>query len=440
MGRNRPSALWIGAASAFVVLGVLAAVRAADWTYGAQTGSFVQTILDPFGRMHGIDQATRHRVHWSPDVLLLWPLLAATRSVWALQTAVAAATVACAPLLAAIARERGLTRGAADRVGAVALVYPPLVAVACGELGELALLPPLVLGWWLALKRRSWRWVAITAALLAGLREDVCLELAVLGIAVAIAEGRRGDPGTARGALTSAGMALVSGAIYLLAVLPRAGPWPPHAYENPVTAGPFAYVLEAVVPLALVAFRTRLAWLAVPGFAIVMLAHGGTVSRAGAHDAALWFSWLLIAFAAGVATTRRQRRWTSIPFALSALVLLAVGPAHALHDLRPSYHALGDARAVLAAVPERATVATHAEWYTSIAARRPGASVLGIGPHPYDAMYVVFATDYPDEDFQRRVLPRIRAVLTRERYRVVARIGAVAAYERPEAMGENNRR
>ncbi len=435
---------------------LLAAVRAADWSYGADTGTFVQIVLDAFGGMrNGVEQTTHYRFHWSPDLMLLWPLLAATHSVWALQTVLAACAVACAPLLAAVARTRGLTPKIADRVGAVALVYPPLVAVGFGEFRDLGLLPPLALGWWLALKTRSWTWLGVTAVLLAGLREDVCVELAVIGIAVAVAEGRRGDRAIVRAALASAGIAVLSDAVYLLAVLPRVGPWPPsHFYDYPFAHGPFAlvlapfthplafaaamftlgrltYVLEAFVPLALLPLRSRLVLLAVPGFAIVLLANSGLVWRMGMHYAALWIPWLLIAFAAGVATRRRLRRWTTVPFALCAIVLIAFSPLHPLHYLHPSYHALGDARAVLAAVPERATLATHDEWYTSVSARRPGASVLGTGPHPYDAQYFVFAEDYPNADFQRRILPQIRAVVSRERYRVVARIGAVVAYERP---------
>ncbi len=453
---TRPSALWIGSAVAFLTLSVLAAVRAADWSYGADTGTFVQIILASFhGMFNGVEQTTHYRFHWSPDLVLLWPLLAATHSVWVLQTLLAACAVACAPLLAAIARARGASPSLANRIGAVALVYPPLVAVGFAEFRDLGLLPPLALGWWLALKTRSWTWVGVCAALMAGLREDVCLELAILGIAVAIAEGRNGDRGIVRAALASAGVALVSDAVYLLVVLPRVGPWPPsHFYDYPFAHGPFAlvlapfthplafaaavltigrltYVLEAFVPLAFLPLRSRLVWLAVPGFAIVLLANSGLVWRMGMHYAALWIPWLLIAFGAGVAARRRARRLTTVAFALSTIVLIAFSPLHPLHYLRPSYHALGDARAVLAAVPDGATVATHDEWYTSIAARHPGASVLGTGPRPFDAQYIVFADDYPNTDFQQRVLPQVRAVLARDRYHVVVRIGAVTAYERP---------
>ncbi|MEA2720838.1 MAG: hypothetical protein QOJ39_2702 [Candidatus Eremiobacteraeota bacterium] len=452
---NRPSGLWTGTIAAFVLLAVLAAVRAADWSYGADTGTFVQIVSDAFGGMrNGVEGTTHYRFHWSPTLVLLWPFLAATHSLWVLQTILAAATVACAPLLAAIARGSfNAERGVADRIGAVALVYPPLVAVGFGEFRDLGLLPALALGWWLAMQRRSWPWVAACAVLLAGLREDVCLELAIVGIVIAAIALRNGDRALMLAGLGSAGLAIVSDAIYALIVLPRVGPWPPsHFYTYPFADGPaqlllaplthplaffaailtlgrLTYVLEALIPLAFVPLRTRVFLLAIPGFAIVLLANSGLVWRMGMHYAALWIPWLLIAFAAGIATLRLQRRWTTIAFVLSAIVLIAFSPLHPLHYLKPSYHALADARAVLAAIPRDAPVATHDEWYTAVAAQHPNALVLGTGPFSIAAPYIVFAEDYPNEDFQRRLLPRIKAVLSAGNYHLLARRGAVSAYE-----------
>jgi uncharacterized membrane protein len=467
--RFRPSNLWIGTVAAFAILAALAAVRAADWSYGADTGTFVQIVLDAFGGMrNGVEGTTHYRFHWSPVLALLWPFLAATHSLWVLQTILAAATVACAPLLATIARARGIAEGIAQRIGAVALVYPPLVAVGFGEFRDLGLLPALALGWWLAVQRRSWAWVTVLAVLLAGLREDVCIELAIAGMVVAIdgalggrvVRGPHGEddrPSRADRALIVAGLGsaalgIVSDAIYALVVLPRVGPWPPsHFYDYPfahgpaalllapllhplaffaaiVTVGRLTYVLEALVPLAFVPLRSRLAWLAVPGFAIVLLANSDLVWRMGMHYAALWIPWLLIAFAGGIATLRAPRRWTTIAFVLSTIVLVAFSPLHPLHYLKPSYHDLRDARAALDTIPADASVATHDEWYTATAARHPRAMVLGTGPAPYDADYVVFAEDYPNDDFQRRMLPELRRRLASREYRRMARLDAVVVW------------
>jgi uncharacterized membrane protein len=451
----RLSGLWIGTLAAFVVLAVLAAVRAAYWSYGADTGTFVQIVLDAFGGMHnGVERTTHYRFHWSPTLMLLWPFLAATHSLWVLQTILAAATVACAPLLAAIARARGLERGVADRIGAVALVYPPLVAVGFGEFRDLGLLPVLALGWWLAVHRRAWAWVAVCTVLLAGLREDVCLELAIVGVAIGIAGALRRDRGIVVAGFASAALGLASDAIYALAVLPRVGPWPPsHFYVYPFANGPaelllaplthplafgaaiftlgrLTYVLEAMIPLAFVPLRSRLAWLALPGFAIVLLANSGLVWRMGMHYAALWIPWLLIAFAGSIATLRLRRRWTTIAFVLSAVVLIAFSPLHPLHYLKPSYHALGDARAVLAAIPSDASVSTHDEWYTAIAAQRPRAEVLGERPLGIGTEYVVFAIDFPNERFKQILMAHMRQDLACGDYHLVMRRGSVVAFKR----------
>lgn len=437
---------------AFVLLAIAAAVRSADWSYGADTGTFVQIILDAFGGMRdGVEHGTHYRFHWSPTLMLLWPFLAATRSLWVLQVILAGATVVCAPLLTAIARPR-LGSRLAERCGAVALVYPPLVAVGFGEFRDLGLLPPLALGWWLAIERRAWWWVATCALLLAGLREDVCLELAIAGGVIAIDGLRRADRARVLAGAGSAGLALLSDAIYAFVVLPRVGPWPPsHFYDYPFAHGPAAlllapllhplafiaaiatlgrltYVLEAFIPLALVPFRSRLLWLALPGFAIVLLANSGLVWRMGMHYAALWIPWVLLAFAGGLATLKRPQRWATIAFALSAIVLVAFSPLHPTHYLRPSYHALGDARAALACVPADATLATHDEWYTAVSARRPGATVLGLDPPP--VRYLVVASDYPNQVFAQTVLPNVLDRVRRGEYRAVCRYGNVTAYER----------
>ncbi len=452
---SRPSPLSIGTFVAFAVLAGLAAVRTADWSYGADTGTFMQIALDAFrGMRDGIEHGTHYRFHWSPSLALLWPFLVATHSVWVLQAILAAATVACAPLVAAIGRARGLAAGVADRVGAVVLVYPPLVAVGFGEFRDLGLFTPLLLAWWLALERRAWVWVVPTAFVLAGLREDVCLELAIAGAAVAGAAIRRGDRAGAIAGGATAALAVVSDAVYAVVVVPHVGPWPPsHFYDYPfahgpaqllvapivhplaflaaiATAGRLTYLLEAIVPLAFVPLRSPLMLLALPGFAIVLLANSGLVWRMGMHYAALWIPWLLIAFADAVRSLRRPRRWTTAAFVLSALVLIFFSPLHPAHYLQPSYHDLTDARGALDCVPPGATLATHDEWYAATAPQRPRVTVLGLDPALTGAHYLVVADDYPSDVVRTVVLPRVRRLVAAGRYRAICRYGPVTAYER----------
>jgi hypothetical protein len=229
------------------------------------------------------------------------------------------------------------------------------------------------------------------------------------------------------------------------------GPWPPsHFYTYPFANGPAAllaapfvhplafvaaiatfgrltYLLEAFVPLALVPLRSPLLWTTVPGFAIVLLANSGLVWRMGMHYAALWIPWLLLAFVDALARLRVPRRWTTVAFVLSAIVLVAFSPLHPTHYLRPSYHDLDDARAALALVPRNASVATHDEWYSAIAATHPRAMVFG--DRPPAARYLVFAADYPSLAFAQNVLPRLRVLVAAGAYRRIFHRGAVNVYE-----------
>ena len=448
-----PRRLWLWTAAAFAVLAAMAAVRALDWSYGADTGTFVQIVLDAGGGMwNGVERTTHFRFHWSPALALLWPFLAIDRSlaVWTLQAILAAATALCAPLLYAIARP-ALGERLAERAAYVTLLYPPLVAVGFGEFRDLGLLPALALSWWLALERRAWIWVAASAAAMALLREDICLELALLGGGLAIAAIVARDRARAIAAGASALAGIVSGLVYALIVVPRVGPWPPsHFYDYPFAHGPAAllaapfthplalvaaiatvgrltYLLEAFVPLALVPpFRTRLLWLAVPGFAIVLLANSGLVWRMGMHYAALWIPWLLIAFAGGLARLRLPLRWAAAALILSAVVLVGFSPLHPTHYLRPSYDDLAAARAAVALVPSNASVATHDEWYSAIAGTHPRAEVFGDQPPP--AEYIVYAEDFPSRAFVQNVLPRVHALVSDRHYRLVFTRGAVRVY------------
>jgi hypothetical protein len=147
------------------------------------------------------------------------------------------------------------------------------------------------------------------------------------------------------------------------------------------------------------------------------------------HYAALWIPWLLIAFADALERLKRPRRATGLALALSAIVLVAFSPLHPAHYLQPSYHDLADARAALGLVPAGASVATHDEWYTEMAATHPRATVFGDAPPM--ARYIVYAEDYPSAAFQRAIVPRLHR-LVGGGYRRIFRRGAVVVYVRSE--------
>jgi hypothetical protein len=101
-------------------------------------------------------------------------------------------------------------------------------------------------------------------------------------------------------------------------------------------------------------------------------------------------------------------------------------PLHPAHFLKADYHDLSAARRALGCVPIGASVATHDEWFSTIAAGDPQATLATIS----GVDYLVYADDYPNAEFQATVRPALRAELAAGTYREVCRFGAVATYER----------
>jgi uncharacterized membrane protein len=459
------------AAVEFIVLAVLALVRAKLWTYGSDTGTFAQIVADAFGGMrNGVEAGSHFRYHWSPSLALLWPLVAVTHSALPLQLLQAAATVACAPLVATLALPYAGKR-AANALGYVALLYPPLLALGFDEFHELGLFTPLVLALFVTADGGRWLWFGLCALAAVGLREDAALTLAVFGV-VLMAIALRSRARHARGqglldgyaaepralAVAGGGLALASVAAlatYYGIIAPRLGGWvPSHFYSYPFADGPLAlvvaplthpiefaraiftfgrltYILEAFVPLA---FLPLLSWwvlLALPGAVIVLLANSGYVWRMGDHYAALWIPWLLVAAVTGVVSLARRRtpqltqRWILAAGVLCVVFLIAFDPLHPVHYLHPYYHDLTNARRAIGCVPKDATLATYDEWFSAVAAQRPRATI----DRTSGMQYLVYADDFPSAAFQQRLRPAVAAEVAAGRYRVVCRYGDVAVYE-----------
>jgi uncharacterized membrane protein len=453
--------LWLWALVEFAVLATLAAVRTKLWTYGSDTGTFAQIVAGALhGMRDGVEAGSHFRYHWSPSLALLWPIVAATHSALGLQLAQAAATVLCAPLVAALARPYAGAR-LAERLGVLTLIYPPLLALGFDEFHELGFFTPLVLGLFLAADRRRWIAFGVCAAVAIGVREDAAVTLAVFGIAL-FAIALRRDPRDRELALAGAALAVAStGALaaYYGIVTPRLGGWvPSHFYVYSFAHGPLAllvapvlhpaefaraiftigrltYVLEALVPLAFLPLLSRWSLLALPGAAIVLLANSGYVWRMGDHYAALWIPWLLVATVAGTvalarrAGERKARGWTTTASAICVVFLIAFDPLHPLHYLHPYYHDLADARRAIGCVPKDASLATYDEWFSAVAAQRPNATI----DRTDGVEYLVYATDFPAASYQTRVRPAIEREVARGEYTAVCRFGDVVVYKAARA-------
>ncbi|MBV8197672.1 MAG: DUF2079 domain-containing protein, partial [Candidatus Eremiobacteraeota bacterium] len=313
------------AAVEFVVLAILAMIRAKLWTYGSDTGTFAQIVADAWhGMRNGVEAGSHFRYHWSPTLAVLWPLVAIAHSALPLQLLQAAATSACGPLLATVARPYA-GKKLAESLGLVTLIYPPLLALGFDEFHELGLFTPLVLALFAAADRGRWLWFAVAGIAAVGLREDAALTLVLFGcVATTIALRSRRSASQGRGllegytaqpsalAIAGGGLAfasLAALAIYYGIIAPRFGGWKPsHFYVYSFADGPLAlalapfthplpfaraiftfgrltYVLESLVPLAFLPLLSRWALLALPGAAVVLLANSGYVWRMGDHYA-----------------------------------------------------------------------------------------------------------------------------------------------------------
>ncbi len=459
--------IWVWSSVEFIVLAALALARFKLWTYGSDTGTFAQIVGDAFGGMrNGVEAGSHFRYHWSPALALLWPVVAATRSALPLQFVQAAATVVCAPLVAALARPY-LPAKQADALGLLALLYPPLLALGFDEFHELGLFTPLALALVLCADRGRWTWFALCAIVAIGVREDAAVTLVFLGLALtAVAARATQGAGLLEGAaaqpraLSIAGVGLALGATAALVayygfITPRLGGWVPgRFYVYPFANGPLAlvaaplthplqfaraiftfgrltYVLEALVPLAFLPLRSRWALLALPGGAIVLLANSGYVWRMGDHYAALWIPWLLVATVAAVASLARRagafvaQRATVVAAALCVVFLMAFDPLHPLHYLHSYYPDLGDAARAIDCVPRDASLATYDEWFSEVAAQRPKATI----DRTNGVEYLVYADDFPSPFSQRTLRPALAAEIARGEYRAVCRYGNVVAYE-----------
>jgi uncharacterized membrane protein len=461
----------LGAAIAvvFIVMSALIVVRWNVWSFGTDTGTFAQIALNAgHGFTDGPEFGTHFHFHWSPILAVLWPIVALTRSPLSIQIVQVLLIALSAVPLAAIVRTYAGERWAL-RVGVLALIYPPLLSIAFEEFHELAFYPVLALGLLWAADRARWLWFTLFAIPLVLIREDVCIDLIAIGIALAIIGivKRRGEQiGLLLGEpieperLTAAGfgLAVLSAAalaVYITIVVPRSGGWAPaHFYHYPFAEGPvqtalavfthpyelaraiftfgrFTYLLEAFAPLAFLPLFTRWTWLAVPGFAGVLLASDSLVWRMGNHYSLLWSPWLLLAAAWALVRIERSRgdltarRWWTAAVTICAIVLIAFNPMHPAHYLtQPKYQDSRDVVSAFACVPRNAPIATHDEWYTHMALTYPNVTNIGDAIAQFHG-YIVYTPEWGNAHVRQYILPQLSAEQADGRYSVACKRGNV---------------
>jgi uncharacterized membrane protein len=441
------------------VMSTLAYVRWSIWSYGSDTGTFAQTILNAFaGFTNSVEPGGTHlRTHWSPILAVLWPLVAVTRSPLSIQIAqVVLVALAAVPLYAIV--KRHADDAWALRCSILALIYPPLLANAFSEFHELAFFPAVALALVWAADARRWWWFGLFAVAGAMIREDACATLIVFGIVMAVIGVRTSRRSYA---IAGGGLALLCAgalAFYAFGILARFGPWlPSHFYSYvsasgaaslsaPAIVGRLTYVVEALAPLAFLPVFSRWSLLAVPVFAGILFANSGGVWRMGEHYILLAVPWLLLGSADALLRLRTVRWWRAA-IVLCGIFLIAFNPMHPMHYLRaePYQHSAGAERA-MACVPSGALVATHDEWLAHFALKHIGVTQFRRPTAPFNG-YLLYASDWGNAEFVHSVLPRIRAAQASGRYRVVCAYGRVVVLApfrhpptRPYSVSRMNRR
>ncbi|HET7814936.1 MAG TPA: DUF2079 domain-containing protein, partial [Candidatus Baltobacteraceae bacterium] len=384
--------------------------------------------------------------------------VAAARTPLVLQFVQIVLIVASALLLERLVRPY-VSAAWSQRIGVLVLLYPPLLAGAFSEFHELAFYPPLLLALLLAADRAQWLWFALCAIVLVCVREDASVDIVAIGIALAVA-GLAKRTTRERGLLlwepreperlfvAGVGLAVAGAAslaVYGALILPRTGPWAPsHFYDYPfahgpvqtalaifthpvallaavVTLGRLTYVLEALLPLALLPLFSRWSLFALPAFAGILLASDASVWRMGMHYVLLWAPLLLLGAAVKLVHLVRNRddvaanRWWLTAVVLSVIVLAAFDPMHPAHYLkRESFMHASDAQRALACVPRNAPVAMHDEWYAHEALAYPNATVLGAAPQAFSG-YVAYDSAWKNPLFEK-TLPALTSALRDGRF------------------------
>ncbi len=417
-----------------VIFGVLGADRYATFHSGADLGLFVQTIASAFAGFDNTVEGTSHfAYHFSPILYACAPLLWLSRSALALVAIQALATAAIAPAIYAIARKRTTDAWAAG-LACIALLYPPLQGVTFTDFHEIGFAPAAVAWLLWAIDARRFGIAAGLLAVVLSIKEDQAPAMAFLGAAGCVYFARRGE----RTGLGFSIAAILASAVvfcgYFAIVRPLAGAterWiPSHFYawgagapSIPLSAqivGRLTYVLEALVPLALIPLRSPVMLLALPGFAEVLASREPLTYTMGQHYAAAWVPYVLVAFALGA--TRLLARapatgagWIRASALLCALVLVFFSPLHLAHFLRfPNARDAATQRAI-AQLPRDAGIGTYDEIYAHLGFF-PRAQI-GVRGEPE---FVLYDERYVSHSWSQQIFPQIRRGLGNGAYAEVS--------------------
>ena len=184
-GPARNGLVWLSLATLLYVAtaGTLVVVHWQRWLTSGDTGVYTQVALNAFhGFRSAFENGSDFGVHFSPLLAIFYPLVALTRSGLSLELA-QLALIAAVPLALYGFIRPHVDDSVATLTGFIALLYPPLAAIGIGDFHILACLPLIVVGLAWAADRGRWGWFAFFSMAALSVREDVLLELVIIGIA-----------------------------------------------------------------------------------------------------------------------------------------------------------------------------------------------------------------------------------------------------------------
>ena len=436
--------VWIVAGAYALVYAVLDLDRFFTYHSGADLGLFAQTIASSLhGFSNTVEGGSHFLFHFSPILFALAPLLWLSKSPAVLLVVQSCATAVAAPALYLIARRR-LPEQLALLAAIVVLLYPPLAGVAFSDFHENAFVVPATLWFLWSLDERRFGFATLFFAVLLATKEDQAVILAVLSAAGMVYFTQRSQRRAVR---FSACALLASVAVfvsYFAVVRPLAGgahPWEPlHFYV--ATGAPahslgheaftrLTYLLEAFVPLCFACFLSPVLWLAVPGFAELLLSHDPVTYTMGQHYAAVWIGYVLAAFALGVARVYRLRPRLAVGLVRASLVvcflnLVFFSPTHWSRYLALRSPHDAELDAVLRRFPAQLEVGTHDELFAHLGLD-PNAS-LGLRHAP---AYALIDGGDADSYWVIRMLPQLQA--GRSAYERVFVVDGIHLYRRKSA-------
>ena len=370
-------------------------------------------------------------VHWSPIIVLAWPMLKIFGPIGLQYTQALLVASTLIPIYA-LARARTGNR-LAIVLTAVAALYPTLWGNAVGDFHEMAFVPLLSATFVYALDQRKWMLCSLAVLALLCTKEDQFVILAWNGFIIALTN--LSDRVVRRLGLLVALSAVLCALLYFGVVRPHIGPGLPYltsrfydwdATRAAFTASPGAflslrvfYVAIALAPLLFLPCISRYGLFLIPGIVEITASHMPVTLMPGAHYSALLTGYALAAFVDGFG---RLRKWnvpaSAVAIGVAAAVSISIeifaSPMEYWYYLyRPPNAHDALLQRTLRSIPDDADVGAEDEIFAHLGLD-PNASV---GFHAqewfvYDDTH--FSTKWQDVDG-----PAVRKTVTDGAYRVI---------------------